>query len=241
MKTTKKEREYIDVEDGELVELPAPVEVVLVDRLGSVTAEVNQETGVLKLRKQPGTRIAKLVDVPMTDVELARERVKEAEAVLKEAEAEAEALRKAEYDERIAKEFEELMATPDEDFYAKEPGFDERPYILPFGRDFAKFNPLDDADRVDHEFGSTWTAHSTAIICKKDERTRPTRLIWTSGWTLRHESDKIGQRFKARHDQTGGSLGIYEIVGLAFYGPDGSLARYVGDVPSIKFAQSTYK
>jgi hypothetical protein len=135
---------------------------------------------------------------------------------------------------------ERLLAKPDKDFYAEHPRHDVRPYILPFGSDYKRFNPRDDADREGHDFGPRWTTNTTAIICKKDERTRPTRLIWTSSMSI-GEADKIGQRFLARHDQTGGKLGEYEIVGLAFFGADAKLVRTVGDVPSVKFAQSTYK
>jgi len=167
-----------------------------------------------------------------------------AQDALKAAEAVRDAARKAEYDARNQSRFAALNALDDSAFYADAPGFDVRPYILPFEGQ-AKFNPLSDEDRENHDFGPTWTANSTAIICKKDERTRPTRLIWTSGYAGvadgRVSSDAIGRQFEARHDQTGRKLGTYTIVGLAFFGPDGKLARTVGEVPNVKLAQSTYK
>lgn len=178
----------------------------------------------------------------MTDLATLQERVREAEDALDAAKAEAEAARQAEYKARQQRALDELMAMPDEAFISPSPSWSapERPYVLPFGKGYARFNPLDDADRENHEFGPTWTAGMTAIICKKDERENPTRLIWTSGY-VRRGFDNIGERFVARHDQTGAKLGEYEIVGLAFYGPDGKLARTIGDVPNRKFAQSTYK
>jgi hypothetical protein len=185
--------------------------------------------------------VSKVEKPEPTELEKAWEVVRKAEAYAEAAREEAEAIRKREYDQRHQSQYEQLMALDEAEFYCYDAPTDTRPYVLPFGREYARFNPLDDADRENHEFGPTWTAGSTAIICKKDERTRPTRLIWSSGYDLRGESDKIGRRFRAKHDQTNASLGTYEIVGLAFFGPDGKLCRTVGDVPSIKFAQSTYK
>jgi hypothetical protein len=186
---------------------------------------------------------------PKTELELARENVKLAQAQLEAAEAEAEALRRAEYVERITSRFEAMMVLPDEAFYAGDDArHDVRPYVLPFGTDYPKWNPTGQVE--EHGFGETWTANSTAIICTRtdQDRTTPTRLIWTSGMVMPSKGDRvsgdlIGQRFLARHDQTGAKLGEYVIVGLAFYGPEGgsSPARIVGEVPDRKFGQSTYK
>lgn len=191
---------------------------------------------------------SKLINPPVpTELEEATAAVEAAEAVLAEAQARKDAanarcreIQLEEIKSKYQSAFEEMLAKPDEAFVAANPSFDVRPYILPFGREYGMFNPLDDADRAGHEFGPDWTANMTAIICKKNERSRPTRLIWTSGY-VSHESDFIGRRFQARHDQTGGNLGKYQIVGLAFFGPDAKLARTVGEVPDRKIAQSTYK
>jgi len=177
----------------------------------------------------------------LTEYDKALELIEELKVALEAAEDAANEIQREEYGKRKATEYERLMELPDVWFYSDERHVDTRPFVLPFGRGFAKFNPMSDEDRLNHAFGPEWTANSTAIICKKEERQGPTRLIWSSGLDTRGDSDKIGRRFIARHDQTGAILGQYKIVGLAFFGPDGKLCRTVGDVPSQKFAQSTYK
>jgi hypothetical protein len=81
-----------------------------------------------------------------------------------------------------------------------------------------------------------------ALICRRldQERTRPTRLIFTSGLPFA-EGDRIGVRFIARHDQTGKKLGDYQIAGVVVYDPWGYVGRIIGDVPNVAFACSTYK
>lgn len=115
----------------------------------------------------------------------------------------------------------------------------KRPYILPFGRVYAKWAFW---DVENHYFGQRWLGNMYAIICKRidQERSRPTRLIWSSGLPPR-DSDRIGVSFDAYHDQTGKKLGVYEIVGLVVYDPFGNVGRIVGDVPTVKLSQSTYK
>lgn len=186
-----------------------------------------------------------------TPLELAYERVANAKADLETLEAEAAAIRHADYVERITTAFDRMMGLPDSAFVAESQRHDVRPYILPFGRDYAKWNPTGDPD--EHVFGDSWTANMTAIICERTDQDRsgPTRLIWTSGMVMPHpdqdgrigSGDLIGTPFTARHDQTNAKLGEYLIVGLAFYGPDGGRkpARIVGNVPNRKFGQSTYK
>lgn len=183
----------------------------------------------------PMQQMERELEAAQADLDAAQHRVDKAYAAITEAQL-------SEIDDSYRESYDRMMGMSDEAFVADAPGFDERPYVLPFGNGYAKFNPHSPEDIQEHNFGATWFANMTAIICKKDERSRPTRLIWTSGYAgVGDDHDKIGQRFQARHDQTNGNLGIYEIVGLAFYGPDSSLARTVGDVPNIKFAQSTYK
>lgn len=112
--------------------------------------------------------------------------------------------------------------------------------VLPFGADYPKWNPRD----VEHAaFGKSWLAGMTALICRRRDqgRTRPTRLVFTSGGGIPSTGDRIGCNFTAYHDQTGHKLGVYEVVGIVIYDEFGDVARIVGDVPDIKFAQSTYK
>lgn len=164
---------------------------------------------------------------------------------LREALAEAEQIwndaLQRERDERYSAEAEHLLEMGEVEFHTSNPHQNpERPYVLPFGREHAKWNPF---DVENGPFGGrAWLANSTALICRRTDeaRTRPTRLIFSFGLTL-SQDDKIGNQFLARHDQTGEKLGEYEIVGLVFYGPDGNVLRSVGDTPSIKFHMSTYK
>jgi len=134
-----------------------------------------------------------------------------------------------------------IWAASVESFMASEPtpSWSERDYILPFGRKSGKWSPYD----VDEaEFGKDWLEDTTALMClRRDEaRSYPTRLIFASGLDLA-EMDKIGNQFTARHDQTNAKLGVYEIVGLVFYGEGGDIIRTVGDVPHRKISQNTYK
>lgn len=127
------------------------------------------------------------------------------------------------------------------DFYATDPKHDVRPYVLPFGKGYPKWSPFD----VDNAaFGKSWLAGDTVLVCKRydQHRTRPSRVIFTSESIHKLSNrDKIGQRFTARHDQTGARLGEYEIVGLVGYDADGEVEVVVGDVPDVKYSVNTYK
>lgn len=175
----------------------------------------------------------------------------EVETAYREAQAEAEAahLRMVEakraFDAELNEKLKErqlrgYQRAQESSLFAENPTHDVRPYILPFGRGYAKFNPLKDGPI--HEFGQKWLSNMTALICRRldEKRTRPSRLIWTSGVNL-PDRDKIGQKFTARHDQTGARLGEYEIVGIVQYDIDGNVWRTAGDVPDVKFTQATYK
>lgn len=126
-------------------------------------------------------------------------------------------------------------------FFAEEKRYTgERPYVLPFGREYGKWNPR---DVENHPFGQSWLGGTLALICQRTDENRsfPTRLIHTSGGPVPSPDDRIGLSFTARHDQTGAKLGVYEIVGIVVYAPDGSVARLVGDVPDRKYSLNTYK
>ena len=157
-----------------------------------------------------------------------------------------EAALHAERDREAAKSDRAIRETPGNEFWAKEPTsrYSVRPYILPFGKGYGKFNPHSVEDAANHEFGQGWLAGMTAIICQRIdvEREGPSRLIWTAGHVMPgNDRDLIGSEFTARHDQTGALLGMYRIVGLALYDRKGVLAVAVGNVPDRKFSQSTYK
>lgn len=175
-----------------------------------------------------------------------------AEAQLEEARAALTAKQNVERGLRQRAAIDAVMAAPESDFYTLAgPKFEEgrtishyavsdvRPYVLPFGRDFGRWSPFDVENAA---FGKSWLGNSTALIVKRRDqsRTKPSRLIFTSGVLLR-DSDKIGNVFVARHDQTNAILGVYEIVGLVFYSPEGNVARSVGETPDVKLSQNTYK
>jgi len=115
----------------------------------------------------------------------------------------------------------------------------ERNYVLPFGSMYKRWNPRHVEDAP---FGREWLGNMQALICRRldQERTRPTRLIFTSGLPFA-ESDRIGVRFIARHDQTNKKLGDYGIAGVVVYDPWGYVGRIIGNVPNVAFACSTYK
>lgn len=190
--------------------------------------------------------------IDMTAITEARSNLAEAQEALDAAKSVYEAAQKVERDatriEQLARyeqSYQNAISVPDSAYMLDTPDDitaaygDVRPYVLPFGREYGKWNPMD----VDNAaFGKDWLGNTTAIICQRldEARTRPSRLIFTSG-VGPCESDKIGQVFTARHNQTNAELGVYQIVGLVIYDPSGDVARIVGDVPNIKYSQNTYK
>lgn len=165
--------------------------------------------------------------------------VREAQAALVAARETAAQARTAARAIQLTDATTRIIKAGEDEFFATFPDHDVRPYILPFGREYGKWNPKD----VDNAaFGKGWLAGMFAMICKRTDqvRTRPSRLIFSSG-SFPAESDKIGQEFTARHDQTGAFLGEYQIVGLVMYDQEGNVARVVGDVPDVKYSQNTYK
>lgn len=168
-----------------------------------------------------------------------RTEIQKLEDELKALQAELAATRATEREQRLVAATEAVVNAAPSAFVTDNPYAGQHVRaVLPFGRDYGKWNPRDVENAA---FGKNWLAGSTAIICKRldEQRTRPTRLVFTSGSPS--EGDKIGSRFMARHDQTNAALGEYEVVGLVMYDQDGNVARIVGDVPNIKFSQSTYK
>lgn len=139
--------------------------------------------------------------------------------------------------ERLNRHASRVSDLTEEDLFDPEPRYrGEAAYVLPFGREYSKWNPLDPDS---HPFGKSWLAMSSALIVKKDERTRPTRIIHSSG--LPSDNDRIGNRWTYRHDQTNHLLGDYEIVGIVVYGSDGEVALKAGNVPTTKMSLNTYK
>ena len=189
------------------------------DSTGTPTVEVTETTQ---------ERITRLTDT-----------VRSAEAELAAAQEELATERRNERTRRMEDRLSNIRFQLDADFRTDNPDSQPERAVLPFGNDYGKWNPRD----VDsHPFGKSWLAGGTAIICRRfdQNRTRPTRLVHTAG-LVSGGSDGIGSVFMARHDQTGGKLGVYEIVGLVLYDTDGNVFRIVGDVPNVKFALSTYK
>jgi hypothetical protein len=162
-------------------------------------------------------------------------------AIVFEVEEAISSLKDKQEDQKTDNEERFIAAQPDYYFRASvpTPSYSERPYVLPFGRQYPKLSPW---DTHEHPFGKSWLAKETALIClRTDEpRTRPTRIIYTSGISL-NETDKIGNEFIARHDQTNAKLGVYKIVGLVFYDREGDVLRAVGDTPNYKMSLNTYK
>lgn len=171
-----------------------------------------------------------------------RQNVKDAQEALVAAQKVEQEARYVEHKTRLQASLDEVMAAADEDFYTKNAdAAPDRPYVLPFGREYGKWDPRDVETSA---FGQDWLAGMTALVCQRidQDRSRPSRVIFTSDATAGlRDSDGIGSVFLARHDQTGAKLGVYKIVGLVIYGTEGEVARVVGDVPAGKYSQNTYK
>jgi hypothetical protein len=111
-------------------------------------------------------------------------------------------------------------------------------YILPFGREYAKWNPLDPDS---HPFGRSWLANGTAFLVQRldEARTYPTRCIHNAGGV---EDDwRIGNTWNLYHDQSDAHLGHYRVVGIVEYGPTGDVARTAGVTPTRRISMSTFK
>jgi hypothetical protein len=88
------------------------------------------------------------------------------------------------------------------------------------------------------QFGQGWMGGSVAYIMSKPERTRPTRVLISSGVL---SGVAIGHMAAVRHDQTGALLGRYTVVGVVEYDALGEVARVEGDVPDRKMAAAVFK
>jgi hypothetical protein len=126
------------------------------------------------------------------------------------------------------------------DLHCATPGFKGRAdYILPLGRDYEGINPFDPST---FPFGGAeWAANGVAYLLKKDERTRPTRLVFSGGGMVDTDRWGIGAQWDCRHDQTGARLGNYTVVGIVIYDGEGNVARYEGDVPDRRIKGAVFK
>jgi hypothetical protein len=94
----------------------------------------------------------------------------------------------------------------------------EADYVLPYGRGYAKWNPM---HPTEHCFGEAYMADSSAIIVKRIDvprKSAATRVIVTYGNIP--DDWKIGAVWSVRHDQTNAMLGVYEVVGEVEYAED---------------------
>jgi len=81
--------------------------------------------------------------------------------------------------------------------------------------------------------------HEVAYVFWKNGRSRPTRVVQSGGdmgdaWDI----DTQHQLF---HDQDGTNLGVYKVVGIAYYDEDGQFQYGVGDVLDRKMATAVFK
>ena len=112
------------------------------------------------------------------------------------------------------------------------------PYVLPYGRDYAKWNPMEPEA---HAFGPQTMAGSSAIILKridKPGKAPASRVIVTYG-----EIDnewKIGNVWNIYHNITRKFLGQYEVVGEVTYTEDAQVATAEG-VTDMNLPTATFK
>jgi hypothetical protein len=118
----------------------------------------------------------------------------------------------------------------------------EAPYVLPYGRGYDKWNPMEPAA---HAFGPNYMRNMSAIVLKRIDKPRKaeaTRVVVGYGaidpeWT-------IGNVWRLRHDQTNALLGDYEVVGEVNYaeGPDGeAVVTSHRGVTNLRLPVSTFK
>ena len=106
-------------------------------------------------------------------------------------------------------------------------------YVAPLDQ---RFNPHDPATV---EFGQDWLSESVVYVMSKPERTRPTRVLISSGDL--GEAWDLGNKHFVRHDQGQNLLGRYSVVGIAHYDDAGNLAYTEGEVPDRKIAAAVFK
>lgn len=169
-----------------------------------------------------------------------QQRVDELRAMLAEAEQELAAQREQERIAALHIRIADAVTADDSAFVSDAPRFTgEKGYVLPFGREYSKWNVT---DVENHPFGQAWLTGMMGLICKRIDvpRNRPSRVIFASG-SQPAADDRVGNSFIARHDQTNAFLGEYEVVGIVVYGTNGNVVRIVGEVPSAKLSLNTYK
>ena len=127
-------------------------------------------------------------------------------------------------------------ATNTPHYTANFPGYAN--YVLPYGRDFAKWNPMEPAA---HAFGPNYMRSRYALVLKridKPGKALANRII--VGYGTIDDNWKIGNVWNIRHDQTNAFLGQYEVVGEVTYTDDAEVATATG-VTDIKLATATFK
>jgi hypothetical protein len=116
-------------------------------------------------------------------------------------------------------------------------------YILPYGREYSKWNPM---DPTSHCFGRDYMAGMIAVVLKRIDQPRKaaaTRVIVGAGSEV-YNDWKIGNVWRIRHDQTGAALGTYEVVGEVTYArnEDGDAAvRDAIGVTDMKLSVACFK
>lgn len=117
----------------------------------------------------------------------------------------------------------------------------EAHYVLPYGRDYAKWNPLEPEA---HPFGPDYMRDMSAMVLKRIDKPRKaeaTRVVVGYGsidpeWT-------IGNVWRLWHNQTNALLGVYEVVGEVTYaeGPDGAMVTSAKGVTDMRLHVSCFK
>ena len=103
----------------------------------------------------------------------------------------------------------------------------------------AKWNPMEPEN---HCFGADYMADGVAYVFKRIDKPRKapaTRFVVSAGY-LFGDNCNIGNKWHLRHDQTGRSLGDYEVVGIVAYDKNAKVAHAEG-VTDIRLPVACFK